>query len=158
MKLWFRRLVYSRHIHHHFRMQILSIVMLLVSVYASRGRGKKSGITIVFDIGVYYHALKFWFFLHSLYHFHICPFENYVRSRSEYIPLPEGRGQSRWMSCKIWMIHFGTKLLQSLVHPPTPGTAAYRHGWLVITKILEILEIKSRSVLFDLNSLKNTAL
>lgn len=55
MNIWFWRLAYSPH---HFRIQILSIVMLQASIYDS-GREGEVGIAIVFYIGVYYQALKF---------------------------------------------------------------------------------------------------
>lgn len=58
MNIWFWRLTYSPH---HFRVQILSIVMLQASIYDSGREGEGGGgeIAIVFYIGVYYQALKF---------------------------------------------------------------------------------------------------
>lgn len=73
---------------------------------------------------------------------------------------PDQKVESNADECTAkWMIHFsGTKLLQSLVHPPTPrnsGLWAWRTGEHTSSRILEI---KGRPVLFDVNSLKNTAL
>lgn len=141
MNIWFWRLTYSPH---HFRVQILSIVMLQASIYDSGREGEGGGgnsysflhrgilpgseilIFITFSIPLSHLTFR-----------ELCTF-------SEWIHTPTRRSKAMQMNVlqNGWFILAEQNFSRALSTLLPPGTAAYGHGGLASTQVLEYSKLR----------------